>query len=105
MMCLIIPCNFSFCYLIILIMNMIIWNCRGANNPNFCNNFSDVIFRHCPAIMIISETKLCGIKAQQIIDRLPLDGAIVANSFGQSSRLWLLWDSNQVELFELSSTE
>lgn len=64
-----------------------------------------MIRRHCPANMIISETKLCGDRAQGIIDRLPLDGAIVANSFGRSSELWLLWDSEQVELIELSSTE
>lgn len=75
-------------------MNILIWNCRGASNPNFCKNVSDMVRRHCPAIMIISETKLCGDRAQRIIDRLPLDGAIVTNSFGRSGGLWLLWDSN-----------
>ncbi|KAK7841089.1 hypothetical protein CFP56_015784 [Quercus suber] len=69
----------------------------GANKPNFSNNVSDMIRRHCPAIMIISETKLYGIRAQNIIDRLPFDGAIVTNSFGRSGGLWLLWDSDQVE--------
>lgn len=63
-------------------MNLLIWNCRGASNPNFCNNVSDMIRRHCLAIMIISKTKLYSDKAQRIIDRLPMDGAIVANSFG-----------------------
>ncbi|XP_023877886.1 uncharacterized protein LOC111990333 [Quercus suber] len=77
----------------------------GANKPNFSNNVSDMIRRHCPAIMIISETKLYGIRAQNIIDRLPFDGAIVTNSFGRSGGLWLLWDSDQVEVSELSSTE
>ena len=90
-------CNFSSLispfFLPCLIMNMLIWNCRGAHNPNFYNNVSGMIRRHCPAIMIISETKLRGDRAQVIIDRLPLDRAIVANSFGRSSRLWLLWDS------------
>ena len=71
-------------------MNMLIWNCRGACNPDFCNNVSNMIRRHCPTIMIISETKLCGDRAQGIIDRLPIDGEIVANSFGLSGELWLL---------------
>ena len=70
-------------------MNMLIWNCRSASNLNFCNNVSDMIRRHCPAIMIFSETKLSGDRAIRIIDKLPLDGAIVANSFGQSSGAWL----------------
>lgn len=91
--------------LFLLIMNILIWNCRGANNPNFCNNVSDMIRRHYLAIMIITETNLSGDRAKGIIDRLPMDGAIVANSFGWSGGLWLLWDSDQVELAELSSTE
>ena len=84
---------------------MLIWNCRGANNPNFCNNVSDMSRRHYPTIVIINETKLSGDRVKGIIDRLPLDGAIVAKSFGWSGVLWLLWDFDQVELAELSSTE
>lgn len=91
--------------LFLLIMNILIWNCRGANNPNFCNNVSDMIRRHYLTIMIITETNLSGDRTKGIIDRLPMDGAIVANSFGWSGSLWLLWDSDQVELAELSSTE
>lgn len=91
--------------LFLLIMNILIWNCRGANNPNFCNNVSDMIRRHYLTIMIITETNLSGDRTKGIIDRLPMDGAIVANSFGWSGGLWLLWDSDQVELAELSSTE
>lgn len=85
-------CNFSLLifYIFNLIMNMLIWNCRGARNPNFCTIVSDMIRRHCPAILIITETKLSGDRAQRIIDRLPLDGAIVANSLGRSGGLWYL---------------
>lgn len=62
--------------------------------PIFYNNVSDMTGRHCPNILIISKTKLSDDKARRIIDRLPLDGAIVANSFGRSGGLWLLWDSD-----------
>ncbi|KAL4610263.1 hypothetical protein ACB092_08G038700 [Castanea dentata] len=34
-----------------------------------------------------------------------MDGAIVANSIGLFGGLWVLWDSEQVELSDLSSTE
>ena len=64
-----------------------------------------MIHRHYPAIMIITKTKLSGGRAKGIIDRLLLDGAIVANSFRWSGGLWLLWDFDQVELAELSSTK
>ena len=47
---------------------------------------------HSPAIMIIMKTKVCGDRARRIVDRLPMDGAIIANSIGLSGGLWLLWD-------------
>nr|XP_023927086.1 uncharacterized protein LOC112038505 [Quercus suber] len=51
------------------------------------------------------ETKVCGDRAKRIVDRIHMDEAIIANSIGLSGGLWLLWDSNQVEVVELSSTE
>lgn len=64
-----------------------------------------MIHVHSPAIMIIMETKVCGDRAKGTVDSLHMDAAIIANSIGLSSGLWLLWDSNQVEVVKLSSTE
>lgn len=86
-------------------MNTLIWNSRGALSPNFCNNIKDMVRVHSPAIMIIMETKVCGDRARRIVDRLPMDRAIIANSIGLLCGLWLLWDFSQVEVIELSSTE
>ena len=55
--------------------------------------------------MIIIETKVSGTRAENIIDRLPFDGAIHANNIGLIGGLLLLWDSGQAEVIELSSTE
>ena len=55
--------------------------------------------------MVISETKVSGERAKRISDRINLDGAIFANSIGLSGGLWVLWDSDQVEITELASTE
>lgn len=71
-------------------MNMLSWNCRGAINPNFVSVISDMILKFHPTIMIVSETKVCGDRAKGIIDRLSMDGAIVANSIGLSRGLWVL---------------
>ena len=86
-------------------MNVLIWNCRGAIKPSFCSIVCDMIRTHSLAIMIIIETKVCGDRAKRIADRLLFDGTIFANSFGLSDGLWVLWDSNQEEIYELSSTE
>ena len=55
--------------------------------------------------MIITMTKTSGLKAKNITDRLQFDRAIHANNIGFTGGLWVLWDSTQVEVFELCSTE
>ena len=69
---------------------MLIWNFWGAINPTFYNVVSDMIRRHYPAILIITETKVSVDRAKGIIDRHPLDGVIIANSIGIFGDLWVL---------------
>ena len=83
----ILPINVLFKFLSCVIMNTLIWNCRGALSPIFCNNIKDMVRIHSPAIMIIMETKVCGDRARRIVDRLPMDEAIIANSIGLSGGL------------------
>ena len=86
----------SFIYFLyfLLNMNIVSWNCRGALNPSFNNNFVlDLVQAHSPAILIVSKTKVSGVRAKDIIDRLPFDGAIHANNIGLTRGLWVLWDS------------
>ena len=75
-------------------MDMLIWNCRKALKPTFCNIISDLVHTHSPAIMILIEMKACGDKAKKIADKLPFDGAIFVNTIGLNSGIWLLWDSS-----------
>ena len=63
-------------------MNIMIWNCQDALSPTFGTNISELVRVHSPAIMIITETKVSGDKAKRVAKRLPLDGAIITNSFG-----------------------
>lgn len=72
-------CSF---FLLPLIMNMMIWNCRGALSPTFRNNVSELVRVHSPAIMIITKTKVNGDRAKKIADRLPLDGVILQTHLG-----------------------
>ena len=86
-------------------MNIVIWNFQGALNPSFQSFLHSLVQTHHPAIMIITKTKTSGLKAKNITDRLQFDGAIHANNIGFTGGLWVLWDSTQVEVSELSSTE
>ena len=55
--------------------------------------------------MIVMETKIGGERAREITDRLPFDGVFHTDTIGYAGGLWLLWDSDRVEILPLSSTE
>ena len=88
-----------------LIMNIIIWNSRGALKPNFQNHVRDLTRIHDPAIFVIMETKLGGERARVVTDRLPFDGAIHTDTIGFSGGLWLLWNSDKVEVEGFANME
>ena len=41
-----------------LVMNIIVWNCRGASKPSFQSHVRELVHNHDPAIMIIMETRI-----------------------------------------------
>ncbi len=73
-----------------LIMNIIMWNCRGALNPNFHRSISELINCHSPSMMIVTETRVRGARAKKITDTFPFDGAIHADTIGYAGGIWLL---------------
>ena len=54
------------------IMNIPIWNCRGAMKPTFLKTALDLVEWHQPVIFIITETRIDGLRANGIIRKLPL---------------------------------
>ena len=63
-----------------LIMNVIMWNCRGALKPNFQRHVNKLVRIHNSAILVVMETRVGGDKAKEIINRLPFDGAILVET-------------------------
>ena len=66
---------------------------------------SDLLSRHSPAIVVVTETRVGGERAKAITDRLPFDGAIHADTIGLSGGIWVLWNSAVVEVTQLAKTE
>ena len=81
-----------------LIMNIIVWNSRGVLKPKFQDHVRELVRNHNPTILVIMETKWGGEKAKGITDRLPFDGAIHTETIGYAGGLWLLWNSDLVEV-------
>ena len=92
-------------FLISFIMNIIIWNSRGVLKPNFQNYVRELARNHNPAILVIMETKIGGACAKDITDKLLFDNAIHIETIGFTGGLWLLWNSDIVEVVQLAITE
>ena len=43
---------------------------------------NDLVLLHFTAMIIISKTKVGGLRAKDIVERLPFDGAICTNTIG-----------------------
>ena len=89
----------------LIIMNIIVWNCRDALKPAFQRHVRELVQCHNPAILVIMETRVGGERAREITDRLPFNGAIHTKTIGYAGGLWMLWNSDRVEITTLANTE
>ena len=87
------------------IMNILIWNCKGVMKPIFKKIVLDLVEWHKPTIFVIIETRIDGNRADDIIRRLPFNGAYSTKTIGDAGHIWLLWHSDIVSMDVLSATE
>lgn len=88
-----------------LIMNVIIWNCRGVIKPSFQSDIRELVRNQNPTMLVVMETKVGGDRAREITDRMPFDGAIHMDTIGYAGGLWLLWNSDRVKVTLLTTTK
>ena len=86
-------------------MNIILWNWRGALNPNFHVTLKNLINTHSPSIVIITKTWFGGERAKDITDKLPFNWAIHADTIGYLGGIQVLWKFDAVEIMQLAKTE
>uniref|UniRef100_A0A2N9FKN7 Endonuclease/exonuclease/phosphatase domain-containing protein n=1 Tax=Fagus sylvatica TaxID=28930 RepID=A0A2N9FKN7_FAGSY len=86
-------------------LNVLTWNCRGVLNPCFRRALLDLLKINDPAILILTETRLGGVRATELAKSFPFDGFLCTNTIGFAGGIWILWKSAAVELELLTSTE
>ncbi|XP_075636620.1 uncharacterized protein LOC142608841 [Castanea sativa] len=86
-------------------MNIVVWNCRGARKPNFQSYVQDLVRFHDPTLLVVMETRVGGSRARDITNRLPFNGTIHTEMIGRARDLWLLWNSDRVEVSRLACSE
>lgn len=87
------------------IMKIMVWNCRGALSASFHRSINDMLNTNKPDILIVTKTKVGGSRAKDISSRLPFDGALHMDTVGYAGDLWVLWNSNCVEVDHIAATE
>ena len=84
-------------------MNILLWNCRGALNADFKKRVPEMVVNHQPALMVITETRIEGDRAERIVEGLPFDGLFATDMIGYDGGLWLLWKKEEADVFVLSA--
>ena len=87
------------------IMNILIWNCRGAMKLTFKKTVMDLVEWHQPVIFVITETRIDGPRAYEIIRRLSFDDAYSTETIDHVGKIWLLWQFDFVSMDILLATE
>ena len=67
-------------------MNILLWNCRGALNADFKRRIFEMTINHCPSILVVTEMRVGGDRAEKIIEGL-LDGYITMDTIGYAGGL------------------
>ena len=68
-------------------MNILLWNCRGALNVDFKRRIFEMTINHCPSILVVTEMRVGGDRAEKIIEGLPFDGYITMDTIGYAGGL------------------
>ena len=73
--------------------------------PQFRKTVLDLVEWHSPFLMVITETRMSGARAVEMIESLPFDGSVVADTIGFAGGIWLLWKTDLVHVDVLAATE
>lgn len=78
------------------LMKILAWNCRGAVNLHFCRHFMELKRQHNSHMVIITETRVGGNRAQDIVHSLGFPNSELMDPIGYSGGIWLLWNDHEV---------
>ena len=87
------------------LMKCILWNCRGANKPQFRRSIRYLVKKFKTDILAVFETHAGGEAAGRICRGLGFENSFRVDACGQSGGLWLLWREEIGELEVVKSSD
>ena len=70
-------------------MNCLSWNCRGLGNPATVRELRKIVKQEGPSLLFVMETKIKGIKVENLKSLLGFSGCFVIDSDGVSGEIGL----------------
>ncbi|XP_043812756.1 uncharacterized protein LOC110619075 [Manihot esculenta] len=85
-------------------MRILCWNCRGVGNPRAVTAMKDLVFYYKPSILFLMETKVHGVRMNQIKNLLHYSNCFSVDSIGIGGGLSLMWNTDvQLQVSYFSS--
>ena len=89
----------------IFMMNIVVWNPRGAGCTKFKDNVADLINIHRMEILVICEPRISGQKAISVVKSLGFPCFEIVDAVGFSSGLWMLWKDSRLKVEVIGTTD
>ncbi|KAF7821806.1 reverse transcriptase [Senna tora] len=83
-------------------MKILAWNVRGAANPEFRRVFRDMMPTYQPDMVLLTETRISGEHAENIIASLGFDNTFKVDAMGFAGGIWILWNPRAINVDILS---
>ncbi|OIS99510.1 hypothetical protein A4A49_55188 [Nicotiana attenuata] len=77
-------------------MKMLLWNCRGANNPNSRRNMDAILHENSPSVRALTETRMAD--HDNLLRQLPFTDLLQVPASGFSRGIALLWNNHEVTI-------
>lgn len=88
--------NYPSTYPIMKPLNILAWNVRGCGVAQFRRAFMELIGRHKPNIVLLTETRVGGERVESIIGSLGFSASYKVDPMGYARGLWLLWNNEEI---------
>lgn len=82
---------------IVVVMNIVSWNCRGVAHPNFLCHIKEMKRLYDISILAILEPRISDDKRRKVIQKMGFSEHFVVDVVGLKGGIWLLWDNGNWE--------
>ncbi|GMP46214.1 hypothetical protein CsSME_00014459 [Camellia sinensis var. sinensis] len=87
------------------LMKVLLWNCQGAANPHFLRHFNNLMEDHHPQLVVITETRVGGIRGATLCKNLGFPKYHIVETHGFAGGIWLLWNDLEIHCDIIAQTQ